>query len=199
MEIRIGIDMDSILTDIFSPWLAENNRRFNDDLVVAKITDWDTAKVSKGGVKVFDILSEKDFFLNLQPLPGAIEGVQQLKDAGMDLYIVSTPFNGYCDEKTQWVKKWFPWFDNKKLIFTHHKELIDMDLFFDDGPENIKAIHAAMLNRGYKNDKLIATISYPYNLHVHDKCDLVAGTYEDTARAWQNFADWVTEDGCWSD
>ena len=80
-------------------------------------------------------------FALMDPVPGAVEAVQKLRQR-YDLYILSTaPWNNptaWCD-KLNWVKKHFgsdedsPFY--KRIILTHHKDLCHGDYLIDDRPE----------------------------------------------------------------
>jgi hypothetical protein len=80
-------------------------------------------------------------FAHLDPVPGAVDAVDALKD-DYELYIASTnPWDNDegAREKLWWVKSWFggsgpenPFY--KHVIFTHHKELLRGDYLIDDWP-----------------------------------------------------------------
>ena len=80
-------------------------------------------------------------FAHLEPMPGALEAVNALKD-DYELFIASTnPWlnDDGASEKLWWVKNWFggdgpenPFF--KHVILTHHKELLRGDYLIDDWP-----------------------------------------------------------------
>ena len=77
----------------------------------------------------------------MDPMPGAIEAVQKLRER-YELYILSTaPWDNptaWCD-KLNWVKKHFGGGEDsafyKRLILTHHKDLCHGDYLIDDRPD----------------------------------------------------------------
>jgi len=74
-----------------------------------------------------------DIFLDLEPIEGAIEAFIKLS-YHYDLYIVSTaPWNNPSawTDKQRWVDKHLP-IAAKKLILTHHKNMIIGDYLIDD-------------------------------------------------------------------
>ena len=79
-------------------------------------------------------------FALMDPMPGAVEAVQKLRER-YNLYILSTaPWNNptaWCD-KLNWVKKHFGGDENspfyKRIILTHHKDLCHGDYLIDDRP-----------------------------------------------------------------
>lgn len=75
-------------------------------------------------------------FLLMDPMPGAIEAVKRLSEY-YDCYILSTaPWDNPSawSEKVLWVKKYFGDILYKKVILTHHKELLNdgESLLIDD-------------------------------------------------------------------
>ena len=80
-------------------------------------------------------------FALIDPMPGAIEAVQKLRER-YDLYILSTaPWKNptACNDKLAWVKKHFGGEKDdvfyKRLILTHHKDLCHGDYLIDDRPK----------------------------------------------------------------
>ena len=79
----------------------------------------------------------KDFFINLKPMPGAIEAYNAL-NKDFDVNILTTaPWSNpdSLKEKIEWVKKWLP-SAYKNVIFSHHKDLNIGDYLIDDSVKN---------------------------------------------------------------
>ena len=86
-----------------------------------------------------------DIFALMDPMPGAIEAVQKLRER-YDLYILSSaPWKNptACNDKLAWVKKHFGGEKGdvfyKRLILTHHKDLCHGDYLIDDRPHKCGA------------------------------------------------------------
>ena len=84
-------------------------------------------------------------FALMDPMPGAIEAVQKLREH-YDLYILSTaPWNNPTawSDKLNWVKKHFGGKEDdvfyKRLILSHHKNLCLGDYLIDDRPHKCGA------------------------------------------------------------
>lgn len=104
------VDMDDVIADFY------------------KAAKDDNGKVHEE--KMFN----KNFFLNLEPIPGAKRAVFELEKMGFDIWILSQPFilvpESYI-EKAQWVQLHFPHLYNK-LILTQDKGLNVGDYLIDD-------------------------------------------------------------------
>lgn len=96
-------------------------------------------KDSNGNVleqRMFD----KDFFLNLEPIPGAKAAIFQLCKMGYDVWFLSQPFlplpESYS-QKAQWVQLHFPVLAHK-LILTQDKGLHIGAYLIDDNADKWK-------------------------------------------------------------
>lgn len=136
----INIDMDDTLADFFSAARDPNTGEIREHMM------WD-----------------KDFFLNLKPLPGAKGAVFELEKMGYDIYILSQPLaespESYI-EKAKWIQIHFPQL-YKKIILTQNKGLCLGDYLIDDNAEKWK-------NKFEKNGGQF--IDFPYGGHRYAKC-----------------------------
>ncbi|MBR3940755.1 MAG: hypothetical protein IKJ71_01170 [Bacteroidaceae bacterium] len=115
---RIYFDMDGVLVDFESG--------------VAKL-DTETKEAYKGRID-----ETPGLFALMEPMPGAIEAVQLLAKH-YDVYILTTsPWNNptAASDKIGWVKKHLNHIFHKRVIITHHKELLQGDYLIDDRGKN---------------------------------------------------------------
>lgn len=78
-----------------------------------------------------------EIFLELEPMEGAIRAFNELSE-DYDVYVVSTaPWNNSSawSDKLKWIKKHLPSAE-KRLILTHHKNMIIGDYLIDDRLKN---------------------------------------------------------------
>lgn len=98
---------------------------------------YSAAKDPKTGRVREHVMWDKDFFLNLKPMPGAQGAIFDLQKLGFDLYFVSQPLvecpASYTD-KALAVQHHFPQL-YKKIILTQDKSLIRMDYLIDDNAD----------------------------------------------------------------
>lgn len=85
-------------------------------------------------------MNRPGFYASLDPLPGAVTALNAMRDAGHEVWIVSTPWadNPTCmDDKYHWMNTHFGRYNETgmwghRLILTHDKTLIKGDILFDD-------------------------------------------------------------------
>ncbi|NXK10183.1 NT5M protein, partial [Herpetotheres cachinnans] len=101
--------------------------------------------------KAISIWESKNFFIELDPLPGAVEAVKQMANlADTDVFICTSPIKKYryCPyEKYAWVEKHFGPEFLKQIILTQDKTVVSADLLIDDRPD----ITGAELNPSWEH------------------------------------------------
>jgi 5'-nucleotidase len=78
------------------------------------------------------------WFLDLPLVEGAQDGVAELEDEGIDIWVCTKPLeaNDSCrDDKGLWIKRYFPSLINK-LIIAPNKGMVKGDILLDDAPKH---------------------------------------------------------------
>ncbi|XP_044289583.1 5'(3')-deoxyribonucleotidase, mitochondrial [Varanus komodoensis] len=93
--------------------------------------------------KAISIWESKNFFVELDPLPGAVEAVKQMaKLEETDVFICTSPIKKYryCPyEKYAWVEKHLGPEFLEQIVLTRDKTVVSGDLLIDDRPDIIGA------------------------------------------------------------
>ena len=105
---------------------------------------------------LINIFNNPQFWIDAPMIENSYEGLYYLNST-YDTWIATSPWNEENKKtKIEWVKKCYPFFDTSKILFSHHKWLLDGDVIIEDKPDTIEKC----------NDIGMMTIckSQPYNL-----------------------------------
>jgi 5'(3')-deoxyribonucleotidase len=115
-HMRIFCDMDGVVVD------------FNKFRAVSGLTGEEIKKLPYA-------------YLDMDPIPGALEGVRSLIGMGHEVWLATKPPTGipqaYAD-KVQWVLRHLPDL-KRRIILTHDKSLLLGDVLIDDRPHKANA------------------------------------------------------------
>jgi len=145
--MRIGIDLDEVLCEFVQGLIKFHNFKYGSNLVFEDFFSFSFEKVWGGSfeevlVKIGEY-HESSFFLNIVPVNGAIDSVNELRKTH-DLFIITARWHSVRDKTLTWLNKYF---DGafKDVVFVNHwaKEggekskgdvcdELDLDLFIDD-------------------------------------------------------------------
>jgi 5'(3')-deoxyribonucleotidase len=158
-RMTIVCDMDDCTVDISDKIRLRVNKDFNKNYPKGfnKSYWWSDYGIPKNYFE--NLLNEKDLFLNLQPIEGAIEALIKLYNEGYDIHILTFPqHNENCFyEKILWIQKYLPFINietnfhtsgNKGLFAKEDRVLIDdnptyINQFRDNGG------YAIIFNQGW--------------------------------------------------
>lgn len=186
-QLVLGFDLDAIIIDLLRPWIGWYNLEHDDKVSVDDIKTYDIENHTPKTQNVFKFFEEVERYGNCPVLPGAAEGLLELKEAGHDIIVATATAGQTANLKWHLVQKAAPWFKDGNVMVGSRKERLWFDVFCDDAPKNIVK---------YRNTWPIAhimTISYPYNQDVKTIVDCFAEDHNDTAKAWRTMVDYIHE------
>ncbi|XP_076727177.1 5'(3')-deoxyribonucleotidase, mitochondrial isoform X1 [Callospermophilus lateralis] len=144
--LRVLVDMDGVLADFEGGFLKKFRARFP-DLPFIALEDrrgfWVSEQYGllRPGLseKAISIWETKNFFFELDPLPGAVQAVKQMASLqNTDVFICTSPIKmfKYCPyEKYAWVEKHFGPDFLEQIVLTRDKTVVSADILIDDRPD----------------------------------------------------------------
>ncbi len=108
--------------------MAEQRHRYSTDHIVDPAHRSEARRL---------IAEDERWFADLEPVPGAIEGIHELA-VHFDVWLCTKPLeaNVNCrDGKAEWVRRHLRGDWERKLIITPDKSMIRGDILLDDGPK----------------------------------------------------------------
>lgn len=187
-RLVIGCDLDGIIANLHAAWLDWYNKKWHDNLPLSKL-QWDLKGIVKKecGDAVYDYLRDVHIYENVQPIDGAVEGVKKLISDGHDFVIITHAAGGSktIPDKAKWISTYLPDVKEDNVIYCSRKELVKVDVFIDDSPNNI-----IKYRKAWPKAHILA-IAWPYNKSAEDKLDLRASSYRRTDRAWDRMLEYI--------
>jgi 5'-nucleotidase len=132
MVLRVLIDMDGTIANTDKA-VQEGLLKFHNmsvDLSERKGFEYDTNYEPQAR----DVMSREGFFLGLEPIEGAIEGVKGMAKV-FDVWFCTSPLRDYkycVTEKYDWIKKHFGVEWTRKIIIIKDKTLVQANVLIDD-------------------------------------------------------------------
>lgn len=185
--LEIAIDLDSIIIDLLRPWIQWYNDNHDDNLTIDDMVEYRIEKFTKKAKKndIYEFFKNLDNYAKCPVLPGAAEGLLELRDAGHDIIISTATAGRTAPLKWHLVNKAAPWLHEDNVMVGSRKDRIHADVFIDDAPKNIV---------NYRNrwpNSHILTIAYPYNKDCRTLVNLYAQDHNNTNKAWRQMCNHI--------
>ena len=146
-EMRLGIDLDGVVSDFNKGWIDRYNAEFGTDIPVDAVTTWDGIAPLTHFTDMAAFwewardLPGGSLFRNLETYSDAVPALERLA-ADHEVVIITS--------KPEWaVSDTYAWIAEHRLP-TREVHVVDIhgdkwpvpcDLYLDDGPHNIESIH----------------------------------------------------------
>lgn len=161
-KLTVLVDMDDVLENLFETWVSYLNRRYDTNVNVDEVFEWDFTKnfpmLSKE--QIFKPLTEKDLWCEVKPIPGSVEYLKKIIDDGHKVRIVTASHPDTVAVKLNNVLfKYFPFISYRDVIISYDKKMIRGDVLIDDYPYNLEGgayiglLMEAPHNRLYKTNE----------------------------------------------
>jgi 5'(3')-deoxyribonucleotidase len=138
MKKTIAIDMDGVIADVETHYLAWYENRFGIRMTANDLAGktHDDAFPQHGVIRKF--ASSPDFFLTIPVMNGAVDALRELMEH-FDIYIVSAAmeYPQSLPEKLIWLKSHFPFINWRHIVFCGNKHIINTDFMIDDQVLNL--------------------------------------------------------------
>jgi 5'(3')-deoxyribonucleotidase len=169
-RLRVGIDMDGVISDFNRSWIGRYNRDFAASVDVSHVTMWD----GMHHLTHFDSMAEfwdwaradsPSLFRDAPPIPGAIESLGRIAREHR-LEIVSSKFDWAIPDSLGWLAE--HGVAAREVHFLWDKAKAPCDVFLDDAPHQLTALVAA------RPDATVCRMVQPWNSPIAGAVDITS-------------------------
>lgn len=134
------IDTDEVLGNFHAPVLLVMEKVTGRPQRISDFKTWDIFEglTPQEQEAVFTQVQKPGFCTSIEPAPGAIDAVRELRQI-VDLHVVTSPFKGastWAHERSQWLEDFFG-FTYDDITHTRAKYNVYGDALLDDRPSNV--------------------------------------------------------------
>lgn len=191
--MRILVDQDEVLckwVDRILLWYNIDKRKEAqdrgeqwEDVQISDISCWDM-KTNLGPaseVYIRSYMRYPNFYADLEPIPGAISGMEKLLANHDVLVTTAVPkCAGLAYEgKKEWLRKHIPSFPLNNLCGISRKDILDGDILFDDGLHNIIPF--------WKKGKDVVVMDRPWNRNFPEEKEMKLSGRFFRVSTWEEF------------
>lgn len=164
---HINVDVDGVLADILTPWCEWIRANYGDDITPEKVTEYGVQKFApNAGMAVLDWLDTPNLYDGIEPIDGAVEGMEQLKESGFKLKIVTKNPPASMKSKVDFLLRHFGHVITTNDIIIGpgiDKSRISGDVLIDDDLHNLRHFPGlkVLYDAPYNQDPDFGAIRFP--------------------------------------
>lgn len=143
--MRLGIDLDGVVADFNAGWITRYNTEFGTEIPFDAVRTWDGLhelthfpdmdefwRWAEGG-------TGHSIFRELEPYHDALEALAQLVADGHHVVILTSKPGWAVHDTFAWIAEHR--IPTREVHVTRRKWRVPCDVYLDDAPHNLKAIH----------------------------------------------------------
>ena len=147
-RLKVGLDVDDVLLYCIEYLCkrATREKGFYPPITPEEFTKWGI--VTERTKAVYEYFNDASFYREQPPIEGAQELVRYLTKFA-DVFIVSAVAPEFMSDRAKRIMELFPEIPKENIILGARKDVVDLDIIFDDGGHNILTSRAkfAVLKR----------------------------------------------------
>jgi len=157
----ICIDCDNVMNDLQAAVIKVFNKRYGTAYILDDFKKYNISQClnKEDAMKFVSIYSEPGIYDSVAPLLNAQNALYKLQRAGHEIYVVSHSEPSIFEEKSNWIKYYFPTIDDAHIISMQHKWLFKCDVMVEDNLDNLLG--------GHHYERVL--FNWPWNRNVRDE------------------------------
>lgn len=179
-KLRIGLDVDDVLLECISYLCrrATLEKHFSPAISPEEFTGWGIA--TERTEAVYAYFNDPSFYQNQPPIEGAQELVRYLSRFA-EVFIISAVAPEFMSDRAKRIMELFPEIPKENIILGARKDIVELDMLFDDGGHNILTSRA----------KFPVLLRKPWNRSISGR--LTANNFDDFKKIVETIRESYTE------
>lgn len=143
------LDCDGVVADFVGHFLDTVRDLFGRHHAPETVMEWDIAAAigldERERARAYGEVLRDGWCSRIRPYPAAVDAVRALREAGVDVHVVTSPWPGHRTwhgEREEWLRHHFG-LGPRDVTHTHRKAVVRGDALLDDKPEHVAAWGAA--------------------------------------------------------
>jgi 5'-nucleotidase len=136
--MKIWVDIDDVLADLSSEWIAEYNHDWYDNLKPSDIHSWSWDKYVKHecGHKIYNYIKSPKIYDHVLPISGAFDGIKAIRNKNHNIGFVTRFLPGSSWAKYGWLQDHGFLYPEDEYVETLNKGILIGDILIDDNFPN---------------------------------------------------------------
>lgn len=141
-RLSTALDIDDVLMECvpYAIRLANEKYQFDPPLTIHEVDRW--GKLGTRADVIFEFFNDPEFFRNQPAIKGAREFVKKLSSM-TEVFVSTAVWPQYMSIRHQRIVEEFPEIPADHILMGSRKDMIDVDILFDDGMHNVFRSNAA--------------------------------------------------------
>ena len=141
-RLSTALDVDDLLLECVphAIRLANEKYKFDPPLAIHEVNRW--GRTGTRADVIFEFMDDPEFFSSQPVISGAKEFVSKLSKM-TEIFVTTAVWPEYMTQRFQRILKEFPEIPKDHILIGSRKDVIDVDILFDDGMHNILSSNAA--------------------------------------------------------
>ncbi len=141
-RMSTALDVDDLLLECipYAIKLANEKYKFDPPITIHEVNKW--GKLNNRADIIFEFFKDPEFFRNQPVIKGAKEFVRKLSEI-TEVYIATSIYPQFMGIRAEKILKEFPEIPESHIYMGSSKELLNVDILFDDGMHNVFKSNAA--------------------------------------------------------
>ena len=141
-RLSTALDVDDLLLECvpYAIRLANEKYQFDPPITIHEVNRW--GRTGTRADVIFEFMDDPQFFMSQPPISGAREFVKKLSQM-TEIFVTTAVWPEYMSLRFQRILEEFPEIPKDHILMGSRKDVIDVDILFDDGMHNVLNSNAA--------------------------------------------------------